>query len=186
MEERSLNPCPHHHGTQNPGSLPTPWLPSYHSHLIYSPTLKSHEKKLKRRKELWEGRQESRSLLPKSKYCSSELTGLCRSWTTIHSPRTTTPSDNQQETLGTDNNGQHETRVDLSTLECIHSLSKMNPSQGLKKVQRGTYRLNTYLSVKQGISEKKIWNDLKGYFLDAICKHYWIAMDQNSTGKINK
>lgn len=140
-----------------------PWLPSYHTHLIYSPTLESRKKKLERRKELWEGGQETPSLLPKFIYSSSKLTGLCRSWTTIHSPRTTTPSDNQQETPGTDNNGQRETCVDLSTIECTHSLSKMRSIVRFKKkkVQGGTYRLNTYLSVKQGISGKKsemIWN----------------------------
>lgn len=105
---------------------------------------------------------------------------------TYHSPRTTTPSDNEQETPGTDDNGQRETCLGLSTIECIHSLSKLRSIVRFKrKVQGGTYRLNTYLSVKQGISGKKsgmIWNAI---FLDPIWKHYLIAMDQNSTGKIN-
>lgn len=39
--------------------------------------------------------------------------------------------------------------------------------------------------MKHGIFRKKIWNDLNCYILDAVCKHYLIAMDQNSTRKKN-
>lgn len=91
MEERPLNLVSIIKELRTQGPYLHPWLPSYHTHLIYSPTFKSRKKKLERRKELWEGGQESPSLLPKFIYSSSELTGLCRSWTTIHGPRTTTP-----------------------------------------------------------------------------------------------